>query len=94
MDVGIAYAQWGKLCARLGYIVGTKVEDRANKWLVTRSNINVLNTNQRMIKSIRKGKDNHLVLRSENPNYDDIELHRTKIRKLYMVKGPIRDDWQ
>ncbi len=51
--------------------------------------------NQRMVKYVRKGKDNSmLVLRSENEKYDDIEVKRSKLEKLYMVKGPIRDDWQ
>jgi phage repressor protein C with HTH and peptisase S24 domain len=51
--------------------------------------------NQRMVKYVRKGKnDNSLVLRSENEKYDDLELQRSKLEKLYMVKGPIRDDWQ
>ncbi len=50
---------------------------------------------QRMIKYVRKGKDdNHLVLRSENKEYDDISLDKKKVSKMFMVKGPIRDDWQ
>ncbi len=48
-----------------------------------------------MVKYVRRGKDNSmLVLRSENEKYDDIEVKLSKLEKLYMVKGPIRDDWQ
>jgi transcriptional regulator with XRE-family HTH domain len=55
----------------------------------------VTTDNQRMIKFIRRGEDDeHLVLRSKNEAYDDIHLNRSKIRKLFRVKGPIRDDWQ
>lgn len=51
--------------------------------------------NQRMVKYIRKGKEeNMLILRSENNKYDDIDIDRKKILKLFMVKGPVRDDWQ
>lgn len=51
--------------------------------------------NQRMIKYVRKAKDNkEVILRSENQHYDDIELLKDKILKLYMVKGPVRDNWQ
>lgn len=55
----------------------------------------VTHDNQRMVKYIRRGVDDeHLVLRSKNKDYDDIHLHRSKVRRLFMVKGPIRDDWQ
>jgi len=55
----------------------------------------VTNDDQRMVKYIRRGQDdNHLILRSKNKNYDDIHLHRSKVRRLFMVKGPIRDEWQ
>lgn len=51
--------------------------------------------NQRVLKYVRKGKDeNHFILKSENPNYDDMLLNKTKVRKLFMAKGPVRDDWQ
>lgn len=50
---------------------------------------------QRMIKIIRRGKDDeNLILRSTNTNYDDIHIHKSKITKLYKVHGPIRDTWQ
>lgn len=55
----------------------------------------VTKDNQRMIKYLRKGKDDsHLILKSENNHYDDINLEKKKIVKLFIVKGPIRDDWQ
>lgn len=51
--------------------------------------------NQRMLKYIRRGQDEeHLILRSESQNFDDIKIKKEKVLKLYMVKGPIRDDWQ
>lgn len=51
--------------------------------------------NQRLLKYVRKGKDEkHLILRSENPKYDDMDLHKSKVQKLFMAKGPVRDDWQ
>lgn len=51
--------------------------------------------NQRMIKIIRRGKDDdNLILRSTNKDYDDIHIHKSKIQKLYKVHGPVRDQWQ
>jgi len=55
----------------------------------------ITNDNQRMVKSIRRGEeDMEIILRSKNKEYDDILLPVNKIRKLFMVKGPIRDEWQ
>jgi transcriptional regulator with XRE-family HTH domain len=55
----------------------------------------VTHDNQRMLKYIRKGKDeNHLVLKSESELYDDVIIPRKKVIKLFMAKGPVRDDWQ
>ncbi len=55
----------------------------------------VTHDNQRLLKYVRKGKDeNHLALKSENDQYDDIILPKKKVIKLYMAKGPVRDDWQ
>lgn len=44
----------------------------------------------RMIKYIRKyepDEENYIILRSENPKYDDIKLHKSKIRKLFIVEN-------
>lgn len=44
----------------------------------------------RMIKYIRKyepDEENYIILRSENPAYDDIKLHKSKIRKLFIVEN-------
>lgn len=44
----------------------------------------------RMIKRIRRyeqDEDNYVILRSENPQYDDIKLHKGKIRKLFVVEN-------
>lgn len=49
----------------------------------------VLMDEYRMIKYIRKyeeDEENFVILRSENENYDDIKLHRSKIRKLFIVE--------
>lgn len=55
----------------------------------------VTHDNQRMLKYIRKGKDdNHLILKSESDLYDDISIPKKKLIKLFMAKGPVRDDWQ
>lgn len=55
----------------------------------------VTKNNQRMIKIIRKGKDDeNLVLRSTNKEFDDINIHRSKIQALFKVHGPVRDQWQ
>lgn len=55
----------------------------------------ITHDNQRMLKFVRKGKDeNSLILKSENELYDDIILPKKKIIKLFMAKGPVRDDWQ
>jgi SOS-response transcriptional repressor LexA len=51
--------------------------------------------NQRVLKYLRHGKDDlHITLKSENPNYDEMHLKKNKIRKIFMAKGPVRDDWQ
>jgi hypothetical protein len=53
------------------------------------------NCNKKLVKIIRKGKDDdHLILRSVNIEYDDINIHRSDIKQLYRVHGPIRDEWQ
>jgi phage repressor protein C with HTH and peptisase S24 domain len=55
----------------------------------------VTHDNQRMLKYIRKGKnESTIILRSEDDKYDDIIIEKRKIIKLYMAKGPVRDDWQ
>lgn len=44
----------------------------------------------RMIKYIRRyepDEENYIILRSENPKYDDIKLHKDKIRKLFIVEN-------
>ena len=43
-----------------------------------------------MIKRIRRyeqDEDNYIILRSENVKYDDIKLHKSKIRKLFVVEN-------
>lgn len=52
-------------------------------------------TEQRFIKLIRRGKDNdNLIMKSIHPEYDDMDLPKKKIRKLFKVHGPIRDQFQ
>lgn len=47
---------------------------------------------QYLVKIIRRGVDNdNLILRSKNKEYDDIDLHKKNIDKLFKVHGPIRD---
>ncbi|MCS2917556.1 S24 family peptidase [Parabacteroides merdae] len=44
----------------------------------------------RMIKYIRRyeqDEKNYIILRSENSGYDDIKLHKSKIRKLFIVEN-------
>lgn len=44
----------------------------------------------RMIKYIRRyepDEENYIILRSENPQYDDIKLHKGKIRKMFIVEN-------
>lgn len=44
----------------------------------------------RMIKYVRRyeqDEENYIILRSENPKYDDIKLHKSKIRKLFVVEN-------
>ena len=43
-----------------------------------------------MIKYISRyeqDETNYIILRSENPLYDDIKLHKNKIRKLFVVEN-------
>ena len=50
----------------------------------------VLTEQYRMIKYIRryeKDEDNYIILRSENKEYDDIRLHKSKIIKLFIVEN-------
>lgn len=50
--------------------------------------------NQRMIKIIFGEDDHSIILRSANKEFGDIKLKKAKVLQLFMVKGPIRDDWQ
>ena len=53
----------------------------------------VLLDDYRMVKYLRRHEDNNMViLRSENPQYDDIELPRTAIRGLFFVSNIIHID--
>lgn len=50
----------------------------------------ILTEEYRLIKRIRKceGKeDEYIILRSENKEYDDIPLHKSKIKKLFIVEN-------
>ena len=50
----------------------------------------VLLDEYRMIKYIRRyepDEENYIILRSENTKYDDIKLHKKKIRKLFIVEN-------
>ena len=47
----------------------------------------------RLVKYVRRHTDPNLViLRSENPNYDDMEINRFDIRELMMVQNIIHLD--
>ena len=47
----------------------------------------------RMVKYLRKHLDfDKVILRSENPMYDDMELPRSAIRKLFFVDNIIHID--
>ena len=46
---------------------------------------------QRLLKYIQRGKDSdHLLLQSENSRYQPIEVHKSKIIKLFQVQGFFR----
>lgn len=50
----------------------------------------ILTEEYRMIKYIRRfesDEENFIILRSSNKNYDDIKLHKSKIRKLFIVEN-------
>lgn len=53
--------------------------------------IYVVVTNEyRMIKYVRKyeqDEQNYFILRSDNPNYDDITIRKDKIRKMFIVEN-------
>lgn len=50
----------------------------------------IFNDGQVFLKFIRKGKDDdHWLLASENPKYEDREYHLSLIRKVFIVKGVI-----
>lgn len=52
----------------------------------------VTKSGQSLIKIIRKGKDNdNLILRSNNKEFDDIDLKKSEILRLYKAHGPVRD---
>lgn len=41
-----------------------------------------------MLKYVRKHKDeNYIILKSENKSYDDIELKKSQILKLFVVEN-------
>ena len=51
----------------------------------------VLDTDQgALIKRIKKGSDNHLLIVSDNPSYDPYELHLSQIHAIALVVGVIR----
>ena len=53
----------------------------------------VLLDDYRMVKYIRRHPDsNRVILRSENSNYDDIDVAKTDIRDLFLVENIIRID--
>ena len=46
--------------------------------------------NYRAMKRIRKGSDdNHIILRSDNEDYDDVEVPKADIRSLWVVENII-----
>jgi len=52
----------------------------------------VLTDEYRLLKYLRRHKadpENMIILRSANPDYDDIDLKRSKIRKLFVVENVI-----
>lgn len=52
----------------------------------------VTKSGQSLIKIIRRGKDNDsLILRSNNKEFDDIDLSKGEILRLYKAHGPVRD---
>lgn len=51
----------------------------------------VLDTDQgALIKRIKKGSDDHILIVSDNPSYDQYELHLSKIHAIAIVLGVIR----
>lgn len=53
----------------------------------------ILLEDYRMVKYIRKHNDrNMVILRSANPEYDDIEIQKSEIRDLFIVENIIRFD--
>jgi transcriptional regulator with XRE-family HTH domain len=55
----------------------------------------VTKSEQRMIKVIRKGPtDDILILKSFNPDYDDITIERSDLLSVWKIHGPIRNRWQ
>lgn len=55
----------------------------------------VTNNSERMIKYLRQGSTpEKLLLKSANDHFEAFEIDREKVIQYYMVKGPIRDDWQ
>jgi len=54
----------------------------------------ITNDEQRMLKYIRRNLTNSesVILRSENDKFDDIDMPASKIKKLYRVKGPVRNE--
>lgn len=52
----------------------------------------VTTSGQSLVKIIRKGADkDHLILRSNNKDFDDIDIHKDDILRLYKAHGPVRD---
>ena len=50
----------------------------------------VITAQNRMVKYVRRYADdegNYVLLRSENPNYDDIKMAKSRIIKMYMVEN-------
>lgn len=53
----------------------------------------IITNDQKMLKYVRRSaKKETIILRSENKDYDDIDLPMSKVIKLYRVKGTLRDE--
>ncbi len=50
----------------------------------------VITAQNRMVKYVRRyepDEDNYVLLKSENPNYDDIKMPKKRIIKMFMVEN-------
>ena len=80
---------------KAGDLIGLETQESMEIIQYGQAFLIITNDGQKLLKYVRRGSTKaEVVLRSENPKYDDIDVKLEFIIRLFRVHGPIRDDWQ